>query len=122
MANEITLSASLAITKNDDDDDDLSVVAAQFNQTANTTLKGKVSVATSEQALSLPAGTLGWAIFRNLDYTNYLEIRSATGSSNDIIKIPARGVAMFHFGSDVTAPYAIANTAACILQFLIATV
>ena len=119
MANEITISASLAVTKSDDDDDDLSLIAQRFNQSGSPVLKGKVSVATSEQALVLPTGTLGWSIFRNLDYTNYVEIRSATGASNDIIKIPARGVALFYFGSDVTAPYIVANTAACIVQFLI---
>lgn len=119
MANEITISASLAVTKNDDDDDVLSVVAEQFNQSGNPVLRGKVSVATSEQALQIPTGTLGWSCFRNLDYTNYVEIRSATGASNDIIKIPPRGTALFHFGSDVTAPYIIANTSACIVQFLI---
>lgn len=119
MSNEITVSGSLHVTKDDDDDDSLAVIAQQFNQSGKPTLKGKVSVATSEQALQIPTGTLGWSIFRNLDYTNYVEIRSATGSGNDIIKIPPRGVALFHFGSDVSAPYIIANTNACIVQFLI---
>ena len=64
--------------------------------------------------------SLGWAMFKNLDPTNYLEIRMATGASNDHIRIPpGKTAGPFWFGSDVTAPYAIANTAVCMLEYLI---
>ena len=79
------------------------------------------SIGTTEEALDLgELGTsIGWSAFVNRDVTNYLELRSATGASNDIIKIPAGMGCLFHWGSDVTAPFAIANTAACILEFVI---
>lgn len=80
----------------------------------------KQNIGTSEEALDLGGlATLGWAFFMNLDETNYVEIRSATGASNDIIWIPALTPAVFRFGSDISAPYAIANTAACDLEYLI---
>jgi hypothetical protein len=80
----------------------------------------KHNVGTAEEAMKLgELSALGWCIFINRDDTNYVEIRSGTGASNDIIKVPAGGVALFHWGSDVSAPYVIAPTAACQCEYLI---
>lgn len=81
---------------------------------------GKILVPATE--IAIPLGlidTLGWALFRNLDATNYVEIRSATGAGNDIIRIPKLRFALFHFGSDVAAPFIIANTAPCLVEYFI---
>jgi hypothetical protein len=43
----------------------------------------------------------------------------ATGASNDHVRLDARGVAFFKFGSDVTAPYVIANTAEVLVKYKI---
>jgi hypothetical protein len=81
----------------------------------------KVSVGTSEEALDLGdlSSPFGWAMFVNRDSTNYVELRSGTGAGNDVIRINAGEFALFRFGSDVSAPYAIANTSAVQLEYRI---
>ena len=79
----------------------------------------QVSVPVTEQLIALAglaaAGTLIFG--ENLDDTNYIEIRDATGASNDVIRVGPREPFLFRFGSDVTAPYWIANTAACLVKY-----
>lgn len=119
--NEITLSGSLAYEDDAGAADSLEQAEVQATSSGKRYLRAKQNIGTSEEAIGLGSlATLGWAMFKNLDYTNFLEIRMASGSGNDHIKVPPRKSAgPFHFGSDVSAPYAIANTAACELDYLI---
>lgn len=120
MSQELTINASMVYADSENTSESFSIEDFIGNVTTKRYVKAKVSVGTSEEAIPLgEVTTLGWACFRNRDATNYVEIRSATGSANDIIKIPPGGVALFHFGSDVTAPYWIANTAACQCEYFI---
>lgn len=57
-------------------------------------------------------------MFINRDSTNFLTLKTGTGGTV-MIKIPPGKFALFHFGSGVTAPYAIADTAACQLEYII---
>jgi hypothetical protein len=118
MAAEITLSASLAVD-NGVFDESLSRSGWRFDFSGTKVTKHVQSIGTSEEAIDLgEISTLGWILAVNLDNTNYVEIRLGTGASNDCIKLPAKGgLALFHAGSDMTAPYAIANTAACLVEF-----
>lgn len=79
------------------------------------------NISTSEEALGLGdlSSPFGWFFAVNRDSTNYLEIRSATGSGNDIIRLNAGECCALRLGSDISAPYAIANTAACDLEYVI---
>lgn len=78
----------------------------------------------SGTAISLGVGgtggiaTLGYGIFVNRDATNYIELMTAV-SGTKIAKLFPGEVAMFRFGSGVTAPAAIANSTACLLEYLI---
>lgn len=121
MANEIVINANLAYEDSEGTEHPaLGVVADQATITTKKFISGKISVGITEEAIPLGEVTsLGWAVFKNLDTTNYVEIRSATGASNDIIKIAAGEAACFRFGSDITAPYIIANTAACQVEYRI---
>jgi hypothetical protein len=78
------------------------------------------TVGTSEEALKLPeqAGTLGYCFLHNLDATNYVQVRTAT-SGTAFIKMLAGEFCLFRFGSGVTAPYIIANSAACKVRVVI---
>lgn len=77
------------------------------------------AITTSEVALNLgPLASLGWAGFVNLDPTNFIELRVGTGSTKFAKLWPGKG-ALFYFGSGITAPYAIADTATCKLFGLI---
>ncbi len=75
-------------------------------------------IGTSEEAIGLgDLGTPGYAIFFNRDSTNFVEIRPATGVA-DLVKLKAGEIAVFRITSDAT-PYAIADTAAVDLEYLI---
>jgi hypothetical protein len=120
MADEITVSASLAYEDSEDSDEILQIADVLFDITTKKYIKHKQNVGTSEEAMDLgELTTLGWCIILNRDATNYIEVRMATGAGNDHIKVPAGGAAVFHFGSDVTAPFLIANTAACQVEYLL---
>lgn len=86
------------------------------------TAGGIQDIGTSEEALSIaPLTTVAGCVayFENLDDTNYVEIRDASGASNDILKLkPGEGYPI-RFGSDVVTPYAIANTDTVKLKFKI---
>ena len=119
MSRELTINASAVYEDSEGTNESLSIEDFIGNVSTKKYIKGKVSVGTSEEAIPLgEVASLGWAVFKNLDGTNYVEIRKGTGG-DDIVKLPPGGVALFYFGSDVTAPYWIANTAACQCEFFI---
>lgn len=120
MANEITLSGTLSYADSEELDVELAVESFLASVSTKRAFKHKMTVTTAEVAIELGTITsLGWAMFVNRDSTNYLELRSASGAANDLIKIPPGGFAIFYFGSDVTAPYAIADTASCSMVYVI---
>lgn len=74
-------------------------------------------IGTSEEALDLgDITTPGYGLFYNRDSTNFVKIRAGTGAT-DCVKIPAGGIALFMFAS--AAPFAIADTAACVIEYLL---
>lgn len=77
------------------------------------------SIGTSEEAIYMGAdiGTPGLAIFKNLDTTNYVSIRRATGEGAFMRIYPGKYAIIPYLAA--TAPYAIADTAACRLEYLI---
>ena len=119
MAAEITISASLDV---DDGviNEALSKVGLRFDWSGTKFTKHIQSIGTSEEAIDLgEITTLGWFLAVNLDNTNYVELRTGTGASNDFAKLVAKGgLCLLHWGSDISAPFAIANTAACRVAFL----
>lgn len=117
MADELTVSARLTYTEGDISDF-LELLPTSFSVTGSRYLHSTLTVTTSEVAIPIPAGTLGYAIFINRDTTNYLDILRATGSTK-VCKLAAGEVAMFRFPSTITAPYAQANTASCTMEYMI---
>ena len=115
MANEITVTASLAYAKNSYSIT-LAKTGSQFNVSGTKYHSGVQTIGTSEEALSKgDIGTIGFCILINRDATNYVSIRRATGEGN-MIKLKPGEPALFRM--EATAPYAIANTAACELEVL----
>lgn len=120
MANEITLNGSLSYSDSDETEVELAIEDFLASVSTKRPFKAKMSVTTAEVAIGLgPVTSLGLAMFVNRDATNYLELRSATGAANDIIKILPGEFAIFRFGSDVTAPFAIANTNTCVMEYVL---
>jgi hypothetical protein len=80
--------------------------------------QGSMSVGTSAEAIPLgEVASPGWAYFRNCDSTNRINIRNGA-SGADLVELLA-GEAMFFRFYRSAVPYAIANTAACKMEFLI---
>jgi hypothetical protein len=121
MADEITLGASLSYLDSEMDEAiEISLSALLASVSTKKFTRVKQNVGTSEEAMVLGEVTsLGWLLIVNRDATNFVEWRTATGAGNDAIKIPARRFALFHVGSDVTAPFLIANTAACQVEIFL---
>ncbi len=123
MANELTLYASLQYA-----DSELSAFALATLPAvvSNVTMKlvewVKMSVGLSEVALKLGTITsLGWFMGINRDPTNFIELRVSTGSTK-FCKMMKGEPAFFRFGSGISAPYAIADTAACQIEYLLISV
>jgi len=115
MANELKVTCGLSFAKG----------GAKTRRNVNATLDvtGDVftqeiqSVGTSEEELAQGAdlGTPGYVLAKNLDGTNYVEIGSTTGVYD--IKLEAGEVALWRHNSATL--YAKANTAACLVEYII---
>lgn len=116
MANEATVTTSLQFKKGNVDLT-LSDAAKKFDVTGTRYQRAVQNVGTSEEALDMGDITdPGWAYFRNLDTSNYVEIRAATGDAA-CIRINAGESCCFRLVA--TAPFVIANTASLDLEYMI---
>ena|SRR5688572_23455516 len=119
MADELTIRATLNYSDSEGSDDGISEDEILVDVATKRYIHLKQNIGTSEEALILgDLSSLGYAIFVNRDTTNFVEIRTGTGGTK-IVKLKAGEKACFRFGSGVTAPYAIADTAAVQLEYLI---
>jgi hypothetical protein len=116
MANELSLVASASQTKNG------ATYAASYTKTVdvsgNTPVANVQSIGTSDETLALgEISSLGWMIAKNLDATNFIQIGHTSGTYS--IKLKAGEFCSFRIGSGMTAIHAIADTGACLLQYLL---
>lgn len=123
MANEIQVTATLQYTNAAFNiaSQMLSLAGGLFNITGKNFVEGSQNVPTTSGGTIIPLASLaslGWAMFKNNDPTNYVDLLVTT-SGTDIIRILPGEVALFRFGSGITAPAAIAHTAPVLLQYLI---
>lgn len=128
MANEITIDLTVSLTANQITQ---SVVLEQVKQSISASNKKWVefiqNIGTSEEAIKLgDIGTIGLIYARNVDQTNYVELRLGGTADDDVIKLPpdtngdkTNMPCLLLAGSDVAAPFAVANSAACDVHFLI---
>lgn len=124
MADELTINVS--VQYEDENDVQMSLACptdflATIASATPLAYQGSQSIATTETTIGLGGITsLGYMLLINRDPTNYVEIK--TGASGTIIaKLdPAGGMALFKVGSGITAPVAIANSAACVIEKFIA--
>lgn len=120
MANELSLSGlTIAFTKANCPSVDL--VAGSLSITVSGTQimdnVQAVGFAAEEAILLGDVGTGGYWFVQNMDATNFVKLRAATGAT-DFIRLNAGEWAIFRTSADATAPYAIADTAACNVRFL----
>ncbi len=95
-----------------------SVTTKTITITGDTPVSVVQSIGTSDETLALgEIATLGWLIAKNLDATNYLQLGHTSGTYS--IKLKAGEFCSFRVGSGMTAIHALANTGACLLQYLL---
>jgi hypothetical protein len=117
MADELTLSLTARLSKGSLSKS-FSSGRLSIDVTGTNVIDNVQAVGTSEEVVNIgEAAAGGYLIAQNLDTTNYVEIRPNTGVA-DLVKLKAGEVAMFRTAADAV-PYAIANTAACNVRFII---
>jgi hypothetical protein len=123
MANEIQITASLAYTNGAQNiaQQILGIAGSLFSITGKNFEEGTMAVPTTSGGTAIPVAnlsTLGWAIFKNNDPSNYISLISAVSGTEFCRLLPGE-VALFRFDPGITAPAAIAHTAVALLQYLI---
>lgn len=114
MADEISLTCGINVTNGL-----LRHVVAPstrtFDQTTQRAGATFQDIGTTEESVSFGDGVPGYVLATNLDETNYVTLRFATGA-NAIWLLSGGGVALFYLAPSTTI-YAIANTATCKVKF-----
>jgi len=89
----------------------------EVDVTGDSFIHQNQSVGTSEEELTQGAdlGSPGYVFIKNLDATNYVEVGSTTGVYD--IKLLAGEIAIYRHNSNTL--YAKANTAACLVEYII---
>jgi hypothetical protein len=93
----------------------------KFSVGTNNVIENIQNIGTSEEALTMGEVTNpGFAYFKNLDTTNFIEIGQYDVNTNFVafVKIETNAACVLWLGT--TAPYAKADTAACKLDYVIA--
>ncbi|QNN24328.1 hypothetical protein HED60_19310 [Planctomycetales bacterium ZRK34] len=120
MANEITITQLKFSVAKGDIALDKTISNQQIDMSGDAFVWQVQNVGTSHEALSVPSeiATAGYAFFRNLDDTNFVEIGiDDTATFESVIKLKPSEFALLRLST--TAPYAKADTAAVNLEYLI---
>lgn len=118
MADELTVIGGWQYAKNDVSRN-VTAHSEDHDVTGNEYIDHVQSIGTSAEAVTLgDVATYGFAVFKNLDATNYVEIgiTDGAGDIHAFVKLMAGEEAQVWLAA---APYAKANTAACLLNYTI---
>lgn len=124
MANEITVAASLAYANSAIGISGVTLAITApglFTISGSKFVQNVMSVPTTAGGTAIPlgsVGTLGWAMFKNLDNAHFVEIYNAVAGTK-LVRINPGEIALFRFAQSVTAPAAIADTGAVNMEYLI---
>lgn len=117
MANEITVLASLAFSKNEIEDA-LAFAQANFDVSGSKFIHNVQAFVSTDQ-VAVDKGnitTIGWVAIKNHDDTNYIEWFGVEDESATI-KIKANEFCLFRSAS--SAPFIQANTGSCTVEYLL---
>jgi hypothetical protein len=120
MADEITVSGYLKIDSPAYDLlEAMERTGLRFDLSGTEFVHSIQSIGTSEEAIALgDVATPGWFFCVNLDDTNYVELRPGSGAA-DFARLNPGEFCVLRLAADVTL-YAIANTAAVRVEYLLA--
>lgn len=116
MANEITIQLGLRFSKGGNSASK-TPTALLRDMTGADYVELTQTVGTSAEALDLgDITTAGYIWIKNTDATNFVEIRDGSGGA-DVVKLLAGDEAVFRLAT--STPYAIADTASCVVKYLL---
>jgi hypothetical protein len=119
MANEITLNSTLSYAKGAITTKTLGVTGKGIDVSGTNYVQAQQPITTSATALDISnLTTLGFAIFRNNDNSNSVDLMTSTSGAHFATLLPGE-IATFRFPSAVTAPAAIATGGTVNIEFLI---
>lgn len=119
MADEITVSGSVSYADSESADEVLSIGEKLATVASKKYIKAKQNIGITEEAITLGEVTApGWGIFINRDLTNYINLQVATSGAVFAKLLPGE-FAILRLGSGAQAPYAIADTGACQMEYLL---
>lgn len=120
MANTATITANLAYSDGSGDIELGNTAGLAVTLTNPGFTRVRQSVGTSEEAVVLGEVTApGYAVFINRDATNYIDLKVATSGAIFARLSAGGGLALLSLGSGAQVPFAVANTAACIMDVLL---
>ena len=122
MANEVIVAGSLQYTDANSATDSLQIAPLTFSVATVGMLHLTQSIPTAGAAINLGGlGTLGQVMIVNRDTTNYVDIYTASGGTK-FAKLLAGRFLILPISSNLTAPYAQANTAAVIIEYMMTNI
>lgn len=119
MANELSVSGlSVSFTKANVPSVSFNAGSLSITVSGTTIMDSVQDVGTSEEAILLgDVATGGYWFVQNMDATNFVTLRSATGVTG-LVKLLAGEWAIFRTNSSAAAPYIIADTSSCKVRLL----
>lgn len=116
----MTINASIAYADADGTSDSLAAVNFFVTLASKLFSHFKQSVGITEQVIPLGGITsVGYIIAINLDPTNTVSLKTGTGGVICATLKPGGGPALIPLGSGMQAPFAIASTAPCLVEFFL---
>lgn len=115
MSNEISVNASVSVSKNNASAN--RSVAKTLNMDGDVIAHGVQAIGTTEESITVNAdiGTYGYVLLHNMDSTNYIEIGTVTSQLG--LKLKAGEIALFRCNNNDV--FAKANSAECKLEYLL---
>ena len=113
MANELELNVSFTYRDGDSEVDNSADDPTFVDIVTLTYYNAIQSVGTSAEAVQVgDVSSPGFVFMRNLDPTNYVDVYASNGGDRFARMYPGEPC-LLRLGPDASAPYIIANTAAC---------
>jgi len=121
MAGELKQVGSITFTKGNVAAHVFNILLHGIDVAGSNYVHETMTVPTTAGGTTIPVGGLGSIgvyVIRNNDLTNYVDIMSVISTGLVIIHLPPGASCMGYFGSDVTAPAALAHTAPCQIEYM----
>lgn len=120
MSAELSITGSLSGTKAFSLKN-LQIPTIQPTLTGSKFVQSTQSIPTTANGTAInlgPLSNVGWYLIVNRDATNFVQLYNATSGTKFAKLLPGE-FAMGRFDTGITAPAAIADTAACLIEYLI---